>query len=76
MESFLICTNSKCRYLINLRDGAHALERSKIVLDECPKCGYAWSSYCPFCGRPLETIQRGDLFHCLHCNEILQPTAT
>jgi two-component system response regulator HydG len=76
MESFLICTNPKCRYLINLRDGAQVLERSKLVIDECPECGHAWSSYCPFCGRPLEAIQRGDLSHCLHCNEKLRPTAT
>jgi hypothetical protein len=37
MEHFLICRNPRCRYIVNLREGAQALERS---IDECPKCGY------------------------------------
>ncbi len=76
MESFLICTNPGCRYIINLLEGAQVLHRSRLVIDECPECGHPWSSYCPFCGRPLEVIRRGRLFHCLHCKENLQPTAT
>ena len=74
MESFLICSNSKCRYLINLREGVQVLERSKLVLDECPECGHPWSSYCPFCARPLEATARGDLYFCLNCKENLRPT--
>ncbi len=76
MEYFLICANPKCRYLINLREGAQVLERSKLVLDECPECGHPWSSYCPFCGRPLEAIRQGNLSHCLHCNKSLGPMPT
>src|SRR5947209_3611195 len=53
MEYFLICTNPTCRFIVNLREGAQVLERSKLVLDECPECGHPWSSYCPFCARRL-----------------------
>jgi|HubBroStandDraft_1064217.scaffolds.fasta_scaffold926812_1 transcription elongation factor Elf1 len=73
MEHFLICTNAKCRFLVNLREGAQVLERSKILIDECPECGHPWSSYCPFCGRPLENIERGNLSHCSHCGRDLRP---
>jgi len=76
MESFLICTNSMCRYLVNLLERVQVLERSKLVIDECPECGHPWSSACPFCGRPLEAIRRGNLSRCLHCKESLQPMAT
>jgi len=75
MEFFLICTNSKCRYLINLREGAQVLERSKLIIDECPDCGHPWSSYCPFCGRPLESVRRGELSHCSLCGSELVPDA-
>jgi DNA-directed RNA polymerase subunit RPC12/RpoP len=51
------------------------LERSKLVIKECPECGHPWSSDCPFCGRPLEAIKRGKLSRCLRCNRELQPDA-
>jgi ribosomal protein L37AE/L43A len=76
MESFLICTNPKCRYLISLRDGAHVLERSKLVLDECPECGSQWSSHCPFCHGPLEVKLHENLPHCSHCGQMLRVGAT
>jgi len=75
MESFLICTNPKCRYRVNLRDGAQVLERSKLILDECPECGHAWSSYCPFCGRSLEAPERSILSRCPYCIRSLQAEA-
>jgi len=75
MEYFLICTNPTCRFIVNLREGAQVLERSKLVLDECPECGHPWSSYCPFCARPLEVIRRGDLSQCLRCGRELRPAA-
>ena len=76
MECFLICANAACRYLVNLREGSQVLERSKLVLDECPECGHPWSSYCPFCGRPLQAIRRRKFLYCLHCKENLRPTGT
>jgi len=53
MECFLICTNAKCRMIVDLGEGGQVLERSKLVIDECPECGHPWSSQCPFCGCPL-----------------------
>jgi hypothetical protein len=73
MECYLICTNRKCRYHVNLRYGAQVLVRSQIIIDECPECGHPWSSSCPFCGRQLETSLRGNLSHCLHCGRELVP---
>src|SRR5258708_872591 len=75
MEYFLICTNAKCRLIVNLRESAQVLERSKLVIDECPDCGHPWSSYCPFCGRPLEVTRRGNLSQCLFCGRDLRPDA-
>jgi len=76
MECFLICTNAKCRMIVDLGEGGQVLERSKLVIDECPECGHPWSSQCPFCGCPLEVTGRGNLSHCLHCKKILRPAAT
>jgi len=75
MEYFLICTNSKCRFIVNLREGVQVLERSKLVIDERPECGHPWSSDCPFCGRPLEATGQGNLSRCLRCNRELRPDA-
>jgi tRNA(Ile2) C34 agmatinyltransferase TiaS len=71
MEYFLICSNPKCRYLINLREGAQVLERSKLVLDECPECGHQWSSVCPFCGHSLQTDLREIPHRCARCARAL-----
>jgi predicted amidophosphoribosyltransferase len=73
MECLLICTNPKCRYLISLREGTEVLVRSKLILDECPDCGQPWSSYCPFCARPLETNLREIPHVCSHCSRALRP---
>jgi tRNA(Ile2) C34 agmatinyltransferase TiaS len=51
------------------------LENSKLVIKKCPECGHPWSSDCPFCGRPLEAIGRGNLSRCLRCNRELRPDA-
>jgi hypothetical protein len=75
MESFLICTNPRCRNLINLREGAQVLERSKLIIDECPECGHPWSSYCPFCGLPLESTRQNDSSRCSHCHRDLRADA-
>ncbi len=72
-ESFLICTNPKCRYLVDLREGNQVLDRSSLVIAECPECGYPWSSSCPFCGRRLKATRRGNISHCAHCKKKLLP---
>jgi hypothetical protein len=75
MEYFLICTNIKCRFIVNLREGARVLRRSQLIIDECPECGHTWSSSCPFCGRRLDVTQEGNLSLCLHCGRELRPGA-
>jgi predicted amidophosphoribosyltransferase len=75
MEYYLICTNTRCRLLVNLREGPRMLRRSQLVIEECPKCGHPWSSSCPSCGRPLEVIQAGYLSLCLYCGGELRPDA-
>jgi hypothetical protein len=71
LEHFLICTNPGCRFIVDLREGAKVLERSRMVIDECPECGNPWSSYCPFCDQPLDVVQRGNLSFCSHCSRSL-----
>ena len=73
MEHFLICTNPQCRYLVDLREGGQVLERSKLIITECPDCGHEWSSLCPFCGHPLETDLQEIPHRCKHCHRVLQP---
>jgi ribosomal protein L37AE/L43A len=75
MEHFLICTNPRCRYIVDLREGAQVLERSNLIIAECPECGLPWSSLCPFCGRQFEAIRRGNLSYCSHCGKELAPVA-
>lgn len=72
MESFLICTNPKCRKIISLLEGTQVLRSSKLVLDECPECGHQWSSYCPFCDKPLEVMLLENLPQCSHCGRTLK----
>jgi hypothetical protein len=71
LEYFLICINPACRFIVDLREGRQVLERSKLVIDECPECGNPWSTYCPFCDRPLEVVQRGNLSFCSRCSRSL-----
>jgi hypothetical protein len=71
MENFLICENSKCRFVVDLREGGSVLSRSQIVLNECPECGQPWSTVCPFCSQALDVGLLGGLPHCSHCHRKL-----
>jgi hypothetical protein len=73
VEPFLICTNAKCRFIVNLREGGQVLERSKLVINECPECGHPWSANCPFCGLPLDYDTCGTPPLCTHCGRSLLP---
>jgi len=75
MESFLICENSKCRMVFDLRENGRTLPRSKTIVNECPECGSQWSRTCPFCRKPLEVAWRGGLPHCLSCHQKLHAKA-
>src|SRR5437773_415906 len=73
LESFLICSNPKCRYLVDLKEGTQVLDRASLIIEECPECGYPWSNSCPFCGRRLKATRRGNISCCSHCKEKLLP---
>jgi transcription elongation factor Elf1 len=75
MESFLICQNPKCRFLVDLRENGAVLPRSKLILRECPECGHLWSSHCPFCHRSLRIAWRKKLAHCSHCGKPMRSEA-
>jgi hypothetical protein len=73
MEYFLICTDTTCRFVVKLREGAQMLESSNLMIDGCPECGHPLSGCCPFCRRPLEVIWRSNLSECLRCGRQLRP---
>jgi hypothetical protein len=72
MEYYLICTNPKCRYIVNLREGAQTMDRSKLIIAECPECGSAWSSQCPSCTLPLKVAGLKLPLSCAHCGNPLK----
>lgn len=73
MECFLICTNPKCRFVVDLREGSKVLERSEFVFDRCPECNHPWSSCCPFCTRLLEADPQEFPHFCKNCGRALRP---
>lgn len=77
METFLICKNPACLFLIDLHEkDKRILRRSDLVINECPECGHEWSSQCPFCSESLDVVWHDKLPHCSHCLRKLkaQPT--
>jgi hypothetical protein len=75
LEHFLVCTNPMCRLIVNLREGGQEVERSEIIVNECPECGNPWSGHCPFCDRELEVVYEGSLALCARCHRRLQSEA-
>src|SRR5260370_42130341 len=69
LESFLICSNPKCRYLVDLKEDTQVLDRASLIIEECPECGYPWSNSCPFCGRRLKATRRGNISCLSHCKD-------
>ena len=73
MESFLICENPGCRMVLDLRENGRVLQRSELILGECPECKSRWSSICPFCRLPLEITWHLGLPQCFSCYRKLAP---
>jgi hypothetical protein len=73
MESLLICSNSSCRFLVDLRDAKRLVRRSALPLRECPECGDEWSNACPFCAQHLNLEWADGLPHCASCHRTLRP---
>jgi hypothetical protein len=53
MDHFLICKNPSCRFVLDLRLNGKLLDSVHLVLKNCPACGGAWTSQCPFCSQPI-----------------------
>jgi hypothetical protein len=53
MERFLICSNAKCRFVLDRRINGKSLDGAHLILKKCPDCGGDWSSTCPSCAQPL-----------------------
>jgi hypothetical protein len=75
MQSFLVCENSRCRMVLDLRENGRVMRRWELIIDECPECGGRWSSNCPFCGKSLEVVWRAELPHCSRCHQKLHAEA-
>ena len=73
MEKMLICENSHCRFLLDLRYATKELADSPLVLDGCPECGHGWSSHCPVCSEALAVTWNGHHPSCAACKQPLQP---
>ncbi len=53
MERFLVCSNAKCRFVLDRRINGKSLDGAHLILKKCPDCGGEWSSTCPSCAQPL-----------------------
>ena len=52
MDHYLICQNPKCRFVLDRLIDGKPMDIPRL-LKNCPACGSAWSSTCPFCSRTL-----------------------
>lgn len=66
MPDFLVCTNSYCRFVLDLQEARKPLSGS--FLNRCPECGSPWSATCPFCAEPISVIWHGHHALCSHCH--------
>lgn len=53
MEHYLICENSKCRFILDRHLNGTSLDGVLGLLPHCPECGSSWSAKCPFCSQPV-----------------------
>src|SRR5437764_5844734 len=68
MQTYLLCTNPACRFVLDLQELARPVQLPLGFLDECPECGSQWSSTCPFCVQPLSIGWHGHVAHCARCH--------
>ena len=73
MEKMLLCSNSQCRFLLDLRGAGPGIAHTHLVLDGCPECGDAWPSRCPSCSGTLSVTWSGHHAHCAACGSPLSP---
>jgi predicted RNA-binding Zn-ribbon protein involved in translation (DUF1610 family) len=75
METFLICENPKCRFVLDLGEKGRVASRRRAVLNDCPECGHQWSRTCPFCSHPLGVAWPNELPSCSSCHQKLKAEA-
>ncbi len=73
MNKMLICGNSHCRFLLDLRFARKNIAHSRLVLGGCPECGHSWSSRCPSCDETLTVTWGGHQPSCTACKQPLHP---
>jgi len=54
MTRFLICSNSKCHFILDLRLSGRSIDGLPIGIRTCPSCDGSWSTTCPSCRQALE----------------------
>jgi transcription elongation factor Elf1 len=72
MESFLICVNLQCHFLLDCGEGSQEEHPSFHHVRTCPKCGRLLSSHCPFCLQVLQVTWRREVPHCAQCGRELR----
>jgi len=76
MESFLICINLQCHFLLDCREDSEENHSSFHDVRTCPKCGRLLSRQCPFCLQELEVTWRKEVPHCSRCGREFKSVTT
>jgi hypothetical protein len=53
MNHYSICENPQCRLVLDRDIDGKTPSDAHLLLKQCPCCGSAWSSICPFCSQGL-----------------------
>lgn len=67
MDHYFICSNPKCRFVLDRRIDGKSLDGAHLVLKKCPACGGDWSSTCPSCSLALVVRLVGGVPHTACC---------
>lgn len=75
MRPYLVCSNSKCLFLLDRRVIGRSHDAADNLINKCPSCGGSWSSTCPSCGQVLEVKTVDGRPQRVCCASKNQPTA-
>lgn len=67
MDHYLICSNSKCRFILDRLINGKSMDGAHLVLKKCPACGGDWTSICPSCSLTLAVRLTGGVPHAACC---------
>jgi hypothetical protein len=68
MQRYLICDNSKCRFVLDRHINGKSADDAQLILKRCPACGGAWSTSCPSCAQTLSVKLADGLLHSACCD--------